>query len=89
LISRYEGAVIKNYEDLEGSIRSIQYLISPDEGKYKVYSNYQLAYKNANYHILFTCSNKRTIIRLFGVMIIMVVPIPQTDLEKIMARDIY
>lgn len=88
LISRYDGAVIQNYEetdfdrytialglpvekefrghgkflskykDLEGRIIRIQYLISRDEGLYKVYRNYQLALENANYHILFTSSNE-------------------------------
>lgn len=86
LISRYQGAVIQNYEeidygkyvlplglpeekeyrghgrylskfdDLEGKIIRIQYLIPPDEGLFKVYKNYEIALENANYNILFKSS---------------------------------
>jgi len=88
LISRYQGAVIQNYEvidygqyvlalgkpvekefrehglylskfeDLEGKIIRIQYLIPPEEGIFKVYKNYTLALENANYNILFTSSDR-------------------------------
>ncbi len=52
------SAYLSKFEDLEGKIIRIQYLIPPGEGIFKIYKNYILALENANYNILFTSSEK-------------------------------
>jgi len=45
---REHGLYLSKFEDLEGKIIRIQYLIAPEEGIFKVYKNYTLALENAN-----------------------------------------
>lgn len=44
--------------DIEGEITRIQYSASKDHSVFEVFKNYEIALKNANFDILFSCSNK-------------------------------
>lgn len=55
---RGHGRYLSKFEDLEGRIIRIQYLIPPEEGIFKVYKNYTIALENANYNILFTSTSQ-------------------------------
>ena len=55
---RGQGKYFKKFIDLEGKITRIQYIIPQKEGILKVYKNYEIALKKADFEILFTMKDE-------------------------------